>query len=376
MKVVFVTSYFNHHQKYLSDALAKRCDFTFLATSGYNPKRLALGWKPEPEPSYVCRQDREPERAEQLLAQADLVIAGHASDALTRPCVRRGQLVLRYRERPLRNGLEPLKYLPRLIKWHWRDPSHKKIFLLCASAYTAGDYARFGLFRGKAYRWGYFPAVARYEDPLARKIPHTILWAGRFLGLKHPDDALKVATRLKAEGFDFRMKLIGTGDLEQSLRRTVETEGLGDCVELTGSMPPEQVRRAMEEAEIFLFTSDRREGWGVVLNEAMNSGCAVVADAAIGSAPFLIRDGENGLLYPTGDVDTLYDKVVSLLSDGQLCRRLGRKAYETILEDWNADTAAERLLALAEHLRSGQGGSPFAEGPCSLAQDLREDWYR
>ena len=45
----------------------------------------------------------------------------------------------------------------------------------------------------------------------------------------------------------------------------------------------------MEESEIYLVTSDRKEGWGAVVNEAMNSGCAVVADHMIGAAPWMIR---------------------------------------------------------------------------------------
>ncbi len=374
MRVVFLSCYFNHHQRYLSDALAARCDYAFIATTPYNPKRLALGWKPDDEPDYVCHYDTDTSRANALLEQAEVVITGSAPENLVEACIRRGQLVFRYSERPLKDGLEPLKYLPRLIKWRRQNPSGGKIYLLCASAYTAGDYGRFGLFRRKAYRWGYFPQTVRYDDVLAEKKKNTILWAGRFIQWKHPERALEVAKRLKAAGFDFHMKLIGAGELEASLRQLAQE--LGDCVELTGSMPPQQVRCAMEEAEIFLFTSDRHEGWGAVLNEAMNSGCAVVADAAIGSAPFLIRDGENGLLYPTGDVDTLYNKVVSLLTDGENRQRLGRNACQTITESWNGDTAAERLLVLAQRLKSGQQGSPFEDGPCSPAENLREDWYQ
>lgn len=373
MKVVFLTCYFNHHQRHLSDALAERCDYAFIATTPYNPKRLAMGWKPEEEPAYVCHYDTDPARANALLEQAEVVITGSAPEELVGQCIRRGQLVLRYCERPLKNGLEPLKFLPRYIKWHLRNPAKGNIHMLCASAYTAGDYWKFRLFRGKTYRWGYFPQVHRYENVLGRKKKNTILWAGRFIGLKHPERALKVARRLKEAGFDFQMKVVGSGELEEQLRQ--QARDLEDRVEFTGSMSPEQVRREMEQAEIFLFTSDRHEGWGAVLNEAMNSGCAVVADAAIGSAPFLIQDGENGLLYPTEDVDTLYNKVVSLLESEELRQRLGRKAYETMINEWNPDAAAQRLLTLISSLLAGEG-TPFEQGPCSPAAHLREDWYQ
>ena len=62
----------------------------------------------------------------------------------------------------------------------------------------------------------------------------------------------------------------------------------------------------MEKTGIFLFTSDRQEGWGAVLNEAMNSGCAVVASHLIGAVPFLKKKKKNGLVYSSGDRKTLF----------------------------------------------------------------------
>ena len=365
MKLVFLSNYFNHHQRYLSDALATRCDYTFLATTPYNEKRLALGWTPEEEPAYVCHYEADPQKAVRLLEEADVVLTGSAPEKLVQHCIQKNKLVLRYSERPLKKGLELKKFLPRFVKWHCQNPPWRKVYMLCASGYTASDYRKFGLFRGKTFRWGYFPKMKAYESGetlLSGKKPGTILWAGRFLDWKHPDDALAVAESLKKRGISFRMKIIGSGEMEDILGQRVQT--LSDCVELTGAVPPEQVRECMEEAEIFLFTSDRKEGWGVVLNEAMNSGCAVVANRDIGSAPFLIKDGENGLLYPSGDVETLCNQVETLLSDPALTKKLGSRAYETILESWNPEVAAERLLCLAQSLQEGKR-PPYTQGPCS-----------
>ena len=371
MRVVFLGAYFNHHQKPLSDALAARCDYTYIATSRIPEMRLKLGYREDPAPAYVCQYDREPDRADGLLARADVIITGSAPEKLVRKCVQRNQLVLRYAERPLKNGPEPVKYLPRLVKWHWQNPRRKKVYMLCASAYTAGDYAAFGLFRGRTFRWGYFPAVKRYEsiDRLMEgKEEASILWVARYLHWKHPEDALRVAARLKKEGFRFRMDLIGTGELEDTLREMIVSLELEDCVRLLGSMKPEQVREQMERSRIFLFTSDRQEGWGAVVNEAMNSGCALVASDAAGAPPYLIRDGENGVLYRSGDLDHLYEKVKWLLEQPGKASALGRRAYETMAEEWNADVAAERVLKLAEGLMDGSlRESPYRSGPCSRA---------
>lgn len=380
MNIVFLSNYFNHHQKSLSDALAKRSNYTFIATASMTEERRAMGWGSEPEPAYVCSYDREPERAEACIAQADVVIAGSAPEKLVKKCVDRGQMVFRYMERPLRHGMEWHKYFPRFIKWHLQNPEGKPIYLLCASAYTAGDFARFGLFRGRAFRWGYFPETKRYGDlgvVLDQKKPVSILWAGRLLDLKHPDDAVRVAAKLKASGMDFEMNIIGRGEMEEALRRMIRGAGLEDQVHLLGFASPEEVRWYMEQSRIFLVTSDRREGWGAVLNEAMNSGCAVVASDAIGAAPYLLRDGENGCVYHSGDVSELYEKVSGLLDSPERVRRLGEMAHKTIVEQWNGETAAERLICLLETLRAGEEVSElYPNGPCSLSPIIGEDWYK
>ena len=367
MKLVFLGAYFNHHQRYLCDALSRRCAFHFIATKPYNPKRLALGWQPEEEPDYVCHYDRDPERAQRLLEQAQVVLTGSAPESLVQQCIRRNQPVLRYSERPLKDGPQWSKYLPRFFKWHLQNPPFRPIYLLCASAYTASDYARFALFRGKAYRWGYFPEQKVYKE-LPRKKTGSLLWAGRFIDWKHPQAAVNLAARLKAAGYDFTLELIGTGPLESQLKEQIARQGLEDWVAVLGAMPPEQVRQKMEQAEIYLFTSGAGEGWGVVLNEAMNSGCCAAANRAAGASAFLIRDGENGLLYETEE--ELFQKVAAVLADPNRAKALGAQAYQTICEEWNPDVAAERLLGLCDRLLRKETAAPYGSGPCS---DVRKE---
>lgn len=367
MKLVFLSNYFNHHQRPLCEELAKQWEFTFLAVAELPQERRQLGWGEAQLPDYVRDCSREPNRAAEILDAADIILAGSAPEALIAQCIRAGKPVLRYQERPLKKGYEPLKYLPRLIKWHLRNPRKKPVYLLCASAYTARDYRKFGLFRGKAFRWGYFPPFKQQDLSalLAQKQPHTLLWVGRMLSWKHPLQAVELAAKLKAKGLPFTLEMIGTGPQEQLLKDRVEELGLTDFVRFPGAMKPEQVRQKMEQAEIFLFTSDRQEGWGAVLNEAMNSGCAVVACQAAGATPYLIRDGENGLQYPAGEEDRLPEKVAALLRDRELCSRLGRQAYETVAQLWNPQVAARRLTMVARAILRGESIPIFEDGPCS-----------
>jgi glycosyltransferase involved in cell wall biosynthesis len=122
----------------------------------------------------------------------------------------------------------------------------------------------------------------------------------------------------------------------------------------------------MQKSDIFLFTSDKNEGWGAVMNEAMSSACVPIACREIGSAPYLVQHGENGLIYDKRGKNSLYANVTRLLDDAALRERLQKNAYETMQKVWNADTAADRLLHLTDCIRKGVE-TGYTSGPCSRA---------
>lgn len=379
MRIVFVSNYFNHHQRPLSEAFDRLTEgsYYFIETGKMREDRRKLGYGMDDIPAYVLQSfagEEALEKCRQLILDADVVITGSAPQSLLKPRIKAGKLLFHYSERLFKQGIEPRKYLPRLLRYHVWNPPGKPIYLLCAGGYTAADYRKLGLFRNRCFRWGYFPEEKQYDEQ-PRKDANRILWAGRFLDWKHPEDALAVAKRLREEGYSFQMELIGTGELEQALKDQVTRWGLSDCVCLPGSMKPEQVRAHMERSGIFLFTSDRQEGWGAVLNEAMNSGCAVVASDAIGAVPYLVKDGENGLVYHYGDGNGLYEKVKHLLTHPDEQLRLGLSAYETITQHWNAETAARRLIALAGAIASGENAAQlFDSDVCSSAPCIDDKW--
>ncbi len=378
--MIFLSSYYNHHQQFLSDAFyQKDPTYRFIETSEMTEARRALGYGTGQLPAYVqpYRAGKDVDREE--IEKADVVLIGSAPEALLTERKEQKKLIFRYEERPLKKGRQLWKYPYRYFKWHRENPADQPVYMLCASAYTAADYARFHLFRNKTYKWGYFPQCIRYDKQtlFSQKDRTKILWCGRFLDWKHPDDALGVARRLKDAGIPFTMELIGTGVMEEALRQKIGASGLEDCVSMPGPMKPEQVRHRMEQAGIYLLTSDRQEGWGAVLNESMNSGCAVVASHAAGSVPYLVEHEKNGLIYRSGDVDMLCRAVTDLLQNPEKQRILGEKAYDTIVGMWNPEVAAERFFTLAGHILNGEEAPDlYQTGPCSKAEILSERWFK
>ena len=110
----------------------------------------------------------------------------------------------------------------------------------------------------------------------------------------------------------------------------------------------------MDRADIFVFGSSFYEGWGAVMNEAMNSACAVVVSHAVGSAAYLIDSGKNGYIYKFADISELTEKVKSLVLNKDLRQKFGATAYKTISEEWTATVAVERFLKLCEQIENNK----------------------
>lgn len=400
MLICFVSNYINHHQIPFCNAMCELLKglpgenaFLFLQTEEMAEERRTMGWQAGERPDYVRCWYEEPEVCQKLVRDADVVLFGGCDDeSYIAGRLQAGGPVVRISERLYKTGQWKAISPRGLIKKYHDHTRYRNapVYLLCAGAYVASDFRIIHAYGGKRYRWGYFPETRRYDPAelfAGKSAPDAapaILWAGRFLDWKHPELAVETAHYLSGQGLDFHMDIIGGGELAATVEQLIDRYGLQEKVTLCGYRTPREVRTAMERADIYLFTSDRQEGWGAVMNEAMNSGCAVVADHLIGAAPYLIRQGENGFLYDDRRREQLFARAEQLVRDAELRRRLGTAAYHTIADTWNAENAARELLRLCrrEHLLPQPDGMPQAEtdhvpadGPCSPAPVLGESYH-
>ena len=379
MKIVLISNFFNHHQKEVSDELFRLTDggYRFFATGKMSQMRKDLGWGIG-FPDYVVEVGAAlDEERQREVDEADVVILGGRPYAFVQNRIKQGKITFLYTERLFKKKVDLLRRIKALFVYRSRWKK-KNTYLLCAGGFVSADIQGNGCFRKKAYRWGYFPVFQSFGDGKGlweKKQKNSLLWCARLIDWKHPEAAIEVAKRLRDDGYDFSLRMLGSGELDSALQDKIEQENLQDYVRLTGSLTFEKVREEMKNSQIFLFTSDREEGWGAVLNESMNAGMAVVSSHAIGATPVLIQDGENGLVYESGNVDELYEKLKCLLDDPAYAKELGEKAYLTIEKQWNGKEAARRLLCLIERLQAGKD-TPFAEGPCSKAPLVRDGWYK
>lgn len=376
LTVTFFSNFLLHHQTPFCEAMIKRIGdgFHFVATEPTPEDRINMGYSDYSNVPYVIysyRNNNEYKKALDLGLSSDVVIIGSAPDDFIKERLRQNKLTFRYFERFFKEGR--IRILdPRVFKAHYKQDfryRNKNLYMLCASAYTAPDCRFILSYPDKTYKWGYFPEVNQppYDEVLSSKNKNEkakILWASRFIKLKHPEDVIDVAKRLKDDNYNFEIEMLGIGELREQCEKVVENSGLKDHISFTGPFPPEEVLNHMRSSDIFLFTSDRNEGWGAVLNESMSNACAVVANREIGSVPYLIEDGKNGLVYNRKDKNSLFGCVKKLIDNKPLRETLGKNAYDTIKNMWNAEVAADRLLTLIECINNGTP-VPYTTGPCS-----------
>jgi len=380
-KIVFVSNFFNHHQKFLSDEFRKMVNegYKFIATRPMSNSRKALGWK-EYDMDYIIHSYKsvaEYQKSIDLINNADVVIYGSAPEKMIKRRIKSKKLTFKYSERIYKKKCPWYEMFLRAMKYYIKFGRHKNLYLLCASAYSAIDYIKMGSFLNKTFKWGYFPETKKYniKSLLSGKQDDTVLWVGRIIDWKHPENAIEVAYRLKMAGYTFSFNIVGTGEQEEKLKTLISEYDLGDFVKMVGAVSSEEVRKYMEESKIFLFTSDRNEGWGAVLNESMNSACAVIASHAAGATPFLIDEGKNGMIYESENVDDLYKKLKYLLDNKDVQKSMGENAYRTIVDLWSPENAARRFVALSQAILDGENLDLYSQGPCSRSLPLKDNWY-
>lgn len=371
MIIVFISNAITPHQIPLCDELSSIPDvsFFFIESLDVDKCNLPVGWRATTTPKYVIPYDwyvSNHFKCLELIQNADAVVFGSGDFELLKERLSLNKLTFIYSERIYKNWREYLKYPYHKIKFTRQYSWCDKLYLLSASAFSARDYNILGLFRNKAFKWGYF---TRIEDNVERTFEKgivNILWCGRMVSWKHPELAIELARRLKEDGYCFHLNMIGDGDQYKRIKHLIHKYNIGDVVTLLGVLSNEAVYDYMKSHSIFLFTSDQNEGWGAVANESMSNGCVLVASDKIGSVPYLLNDGENGMIFKNRSVDSIYEKVTFLLDNETKITEMSNKGLDTVCKLWSPKNAALSLCVLIRDLLNDVTPSIY-EGPCSKA---------
>lgn len=377
MFITFFTNRLNHHQAPVADALFRLTngEFRFVevcAPTSQSNKGDTTDYSTRPYLLRAWESIELREEAMRLSEESDVAVFGANSLRYEVNRSKKTNLIsFEMSERWLKRGIINI-LSPRFLKyqWYYHTLFHKRpVYKLCSGAYCARDQYLFHSFVGRCYKWGYFPEIADSQETL-RDVKESstirLMWCARFLRLKHPELVIRLAERLKKNSISFVLDMYGDGGIRTSCEQLVTKLDLHDRVFFHGEVPHTQVLGAMMDHDILVFTSNQREGWGAVVNEAMSQGCVVVANEKIGCVPFLISHHNTGCIYSNNDLDSLEQEVLWLINSRDKLNEIRIRAKELYSRLWTPQHAAESLLQLIGDLMGNQVPS-ILDGPCSSA---------
>ncbi len=182
-------------------------------------------------------------------------------------------------------------------------------------------------------------------DASRRSPTPLVAYFGRLKKYKSVDHLLHAFVAVLQKVPDTRLLIIGEGEYRSSLEHLAAQLGMKDRVQFTGFVDEQTKVRLLQEAW-FMVNPSSKEGWGLTVIESNACGTPVLASNVPGLRD-AIKDGSTGILYEYGNVDELAGKMVDLLTDNALRKRLGTNAIDWAKTfDWNI--AAQQTLKLLE----------------------------
>jgi len=186
--------------------------------------------------------------------------------------------------------------------------------------------------------------VEKYPDP-------TVLYLGRIKKYKSIQHLVVAFRRVKDALPNARLMIVGSGDYLPDLKLLADSLGLSDSVEFPGFVSQADKVERMRRAHVSVLPS-LKEGWGLTNIEANSVGTAVVA-ANVPGLRDSVRDGISGYLYEHGNIDQLTEKLLLLLKDSELRKRIETGGMEWA-ERFNWDRAAKEFEVVATEVAEGK----------------------
>ena len=360
MHISFVTNIISIHQMNLWDNFIchKNVEFTYLYTENLSNEKRYNDYKRD-----YCVFSKDIQDINNFLDEQDIIIVtlGSIEDERVNKYLKGKTNLVIYSEHLSKlNALNSknkrtIYYFKKLVKrpQYYRGISRNNL-VLCASSHAGYDFHITGFRKKNIYKFGYFP---KYRYNLKIKDNHTMVFAGRNIYWKHYEDSLFALRHLRDKNYKYFLNIAGK-DYPNDLKTEFNN------VNLLGELNHEETINLLFESDLFVFSSTREEGWGVVLAEAMAAGCFVIANSNAGSTKYLVRNGYNGLTYNNRkQLIKCLNQYIGLSDKQKMIIR--NNAVNTIKSIWNGEVAADRLYKLCLSLFNKEKFKKYKSGPLS-----------
>ena len=189
-----------------------------------------------------------------------------------------------------------------------------------------------------------------------------ILFASKLQARKRCADLVEAYARLSpGAGQDPFPALVIVGDGEERAALEAQAQATGlDGIRFHGFANQSELPRFFDLATVFVLPS-QHEPWGLIVNEAMNAGRAVIVSDEVGANFDLVTDGVEGCVFPAGDVEALTAVLERVLATPGLAEEMGRRARERV-ERWGFEQDVEGLQQAIRYVTRGASTPPMDRG--------------
>jgi len=180
-----------------------------------------------------------------------------------------------------------------------------------------------------------------FEKEKAGDYELSIMYAGRLFWMKGIMYVLRAYENLQKQFKNLGLKIFGKGPLESEIKKFIARRRLNN-IYFGGFLPHRELIREIKKSDVIVFPS-LYESQPMFALETMACRKPLVA-FDLPYAREIVRNGHNGLLARTCDVNDLSKKIASVLSDSNLGQKLGENAFKYVEKNHNWDVQSEKYL--------------------------------
>jgi glycosyltransferase involved in cell wall biosynthesis len=353
MKLAFWMNMPSFYQADLFRALSKIAgvELKVIFESRVPEDRARLGWHDDLDGfDYEFLDDRHPiidaiRKARKYKGHVHIVNglwAGRVMEAALASLFTLGSRYFIYSEAPDPRTTIPL-YKKKLLTILGKQILKKAEGVLPISHFAVEYFKSYGVENLRICPFGYFRSLPdSFKDATIKPMKDSIdaIFVGQLVHRKGVDILLSAIEPLFASRKNLYLHLVGSGELEQECRNWVAQRNLSSQIIFEGVIDSTSILDRLAKSDLLVLPS-RWDGWGVVVNEALMVGVPVIVSDMCGAAD-LIKNGVNGYVFKSEDVENLRDKLECFLARLESANNMSEEAKRVGI--WlDARNAAEYL---------------------------------
>jgi colanic acid/amylovoran biosynthesis glycosyltransferase len=240
------------------------------------------------------------------------------------------------------------------LRWRLDEKLKRALFVCCISDFCRSQ----GMIFAPMNQWprmhivhcGVEPAL--FEPVRHQQRGQRLLYTGRLAAVKGLPILLASLTQLKSSYPDLKLTVVGDGADRSQLEQMAQQLGLTDLVDFVGYQSQANVRKYMQETDVFVLPSFA-EGVPVSLMEAMAAGVPVVTTQIAGVGE-LVENGVSGYLVPPGNADLLAERIDQLLADPDRRNQFGAAGRAKVAAEFDIQQEAAWLCQIMTAALAGK----------------------